>query len=181
MLGGYGLHKLTWDSADERVGDVLAVSPADAQGCGIELYVRQDGQAANLTGANVYFLWRHRRAGTQGCEPFTAVGADLGRFVVCYLAAMQPAFDQRLGPLLPLQPRRVPAQAFRLAPDGRAEQHARKLTGGVDVFQGPGKPRHLAQLRELARLGKAPCLRQPERVVRGGDAPDSSLAPQAAL
>ena len=30
MLEGYGLHTLIWDSADERLGDFLVASPADA-------------------------------------------------------------------------------------------------------------------------------------------------------
>ena len=51
MLDGYGLHHLTWDTCDERFGDVLVASPADAQGRGISLAVRQNGAAANLAGA----------------------------------------------------------------------------------------------------------------------------------
>lgn len=35
MLDGYGLHQLTWDTCDERFGDVLVASPADAGGRGI--------------------------------------------------------------------------------------------------------------------------------------------------
>ena len=49
MLDGYGHHQLTWDTCDERFGDVLVASPADAQGRGISLAVRQNGAAANLT------------------------------------------------------------------------------------------------------------------------------------
>ena len=30
MLDGYGIHTLIWDSADERLGDFLVASPADA-------------------------------------------------------------------------------------------------------------------------------------------------------
>ena len=54
MLEGYGLHTLIWDSADERLGDFLVASPADATGRGLELHVRQGGAAADLTGAEVY-------------------------------------------------------------------------------------------------------------------------------
>lgn len=36
MLDGYGLHQLTWDTCDERFGDVLVASPADARGRGTE-------------------------------------------------------------------------------------------------------------------------------------------------
>ena len=32
MLDGYGLHTIIWDSADERLGDFLVASPADATG-----------------------------------------------------------------------------------------------------------------------------------------------------
>lgn len=56
MLEGYGIHTLIWDAADERLGEWLVASPADATGRGIELHVRQGGAAANLTGANVYFI-----------------------------------------------------------------------------------------------------------------------------
>ena len=89
MLDGYGIHTLIWDSADERLGDFLVASPADAEGRGLELHVRQGGTAANLTGANVYFLWRHKMTGERGCEPMTAIDASLGQFKVFYPAAMQ--------------------------------------------------------------------------------------------
>ena len=91
MLDGYGLHTMIWDSADERFGDFLVASPADATGRGLELHVRQGGAAADLTGAEVYFLWRHKMAGTRGCEPMTEIDASLGQFVVYYPAAMQEA------------------------------------------------------------------------------------------
>jgi hypothetical protein len=91
MLDGYGLHTIIWDSADERLGDFLVTSPADAAGRGLELHVRQGGAAADLTGAEVYFLWRHKIAGTRGCEPMTEIDASLGQFVVYYPAAMQEA------------------------------------------------------------------------------------------
>ena len=58
MLEGYGLHQLTWDACNERFGDVLVASPADAGRRGISLAVRQNGAAADLTGAAVYFVWR---------------------------------------------------------------------------------------------------------------------------
>ena len=89
MLDGYGLHTMIWDSADERLGEFLVASPADANGRGLELHVRQGGAAADLTGAEVYFLWRHKMAGTRGCEPMTEIDASLGQFVVYYPAAMQ--------------------------------------------------------------------------------------------
>lgn len=89
MLDGYGLHKLVWDAADERFGDVLVASPADADGRGISLSVRQDGAAADLTGATVYFAWRHKVTGECGTEPFTTVDASAGAFEVYYPAAMQ--------------------------------------------------------------------------------------------
>lgn len=89
MLDGYGLHTMIWDSADERLGDSLVASPADANGRGLELHVRQGGAAADLTGAEVYFLWRHKMAGTRGCEPMAEIDASLGQYVVYYPAAMQ--------------------------------------------------------------------------------------------
>lgn len=89
MLDGYGLHTMIWDSADERLGDFLVASPADATGRGLELHVRQGGVAADLTGAEVYFIWRHKMAGTRGCEPMDEIDASLGQYVVYYPAAMQ--------------------------------------------------------------------------------------------
>ncbi len=91
MLDGYGLHSLVWDAADERFGDVLVTSPVDAGGRGISLAMRQGGAAANPTGATVYLVWRHKVTGERGTEPFTAVNASAGTFVVYYPAAMQEA------------------------------------------------------------------------------------------
>ncbi|WP_204206733.1 BppU family phage baseplate upper protein [Enorma massiliensis] len=91
MLDGYGLHRLVWDAADERFGDVLVASPADACGRGISLAVRQNGAAADLSGATVYFVWRHKVTGERGTELFTAVDAAAGTFEVYYPAAMQEA------------------------------------------------------------------------------------------
>lgn len=88
MLEGYGIHTLIWDAADDRLGDWLVASPADAEGRGLELHVRQGGHAADLTGASVYLVWRHRRTGTRGCEPMEEVNATLGVFSVYYPAAM---------------------------------------------------------------------------------------------
>ena len=91
MLETYGLHSLVWDTCDEYFGDVLVASPADAGGRGISLSVRQNGAAANLTGATVYFAWKHKVTGERGTEPFTAIDASAGTFEVYYPAAMQEA------------------------------------------------------------------------------------------
>ena len=91
MLDEYGLHKLVWDACDERFGDLLVASPADACGRGISLAVRQNGSAADLTGATVYFMRKHKVTGERGTEPFTAVDASVGMFEVYYSAAMQEA------------------------------------------------------------------------------------------
>lgn len=88
MLEGYGIHTLIWDAADDRLGDWLVASPADAEGRGLELHVRQGGHAADLTGASVHLVWKHRRTGTRGCEPMEEVNATLGVFSVYYPAAM---------------------------------------------------------------------------------------------
>ena len=53
--------------------------------------MRQGGAAADLTGAEVYFIWRHKMTGTRGCEPMTEIDASLGQYVVYYPAAMQEA------------------------------------------------------------------------------------------
>ncbi len=89
LLEGYGIHTLIWDAADDRLGDFLVASPADAEGRGLELHVRQGGRAADVTGADVYFIWRHKRTGRRGCEPMEEIDASLGQFLVYYPAAMQ--------------------------------------------------------------------------------------------
>ena len=88
MPDTYGLHELVWDACDERFNDILVASPADAQGRGIALTVREDGAAADLTGATVYLVWRHKVTGERGAEPFSAVDASAGTFSVFYPAAM---------------------------------------------------------------------------------------------
>lgn len=88
MLEGYGIHTLIWDAADERFGEWLVASLADVTGRGIELHVRQGGAAADLTGASVYFLWRHKKTDVRGCEPFEEIDESLGQFMVYYPAAM---------------------------------------------------------------------------------------------
>ena len=91
-LEGYGLHGLVWDRCDERFGEVLVESPADARGRGIALTVRDGAEPADLSAAKgVYLLWRHRLTRERGCEPFSAVDAAAGTFRVFYPAAMQDA------------------------------------------------------------------------------------------
>ena len=63
MLEGYELHRLVWDAAYERFGDVLVASPADSGGRGITLAVRRDGAAADLTCATTYFVWEYKVTG----------------------------------------------------------------------------------------------------------------------
>ncbi|MBQ9003960.1 MAG: BppU family phage baseplate upper protein [Eggerthellaceae bacterium] len=88
MLDAYGLHELVWDACDERFGDMLVASPADAGGRGISLAVREGGAAADLTGATLYFAWKHKATGVRGTEPFQAVNASAGTFKVFYPSAM---------------------------------------------------------------------------------------------
>ena len=83
-----GLSTLTWSQADEVFGGVLVASPADAQGRGILLKVVRDDAAVDLTGASVYLVWRHRELRKRGCEPFEAVDAVTGTYMVWYPAAM---------------------------------------------------------------------------------------------
>lgn len=83
-----GLSTLTWSQADEVFGGVLVASPADAQGRGILLKVVREDAAVDLTGASVYLVWRHRELRKRGCEPFEAVDAAAGQFMVWYPAAM---------------------------------------------------------------------------------------------
>lgn len=88
MLDNYGLHQLTWNLADQVVSDILVASPMDAEGRGIALSVRENGSAADLTGAAVYLVWTHRQTGKRGTTEFEAVDASAGTFAVYYPAAM---------------------------------------------------------------------------------------------
>lgn len=87
-LDGFGLHELVWESCDDVFAGALVASPADAEGRGIALSVRRDGEAVDLSGASVYLLWRHRATRERGCEPFDEVDAEVGAFSVFYPAAM---------------------------------------------------------------------------------------------
>lgn len=84
MLDGYGLHSLVWNRVDERFEEILVASSADAVRHGISLAVRQDGEVADLDGATVYLVWRHRVAGKRGTVAFEEVDASEGTFVVYY-------------------------------------------------------------------------------------------------
>lgn len=88
MLDNYGLHELVWNMADQVINDYFVASPSDAGGRGIALAVRQNGAAADMTGASVYLEWRHRSTGKRGAEPFVVVDAPAGAFEVYYPAAM---------------------------------------------------------------------------------------------
>ena len=54
MLETYGLHEIVWNAADQSIGGDLVASSNDVEGRGIALSVRENGVAANLTGATVY-------------------------------------------------------------------------------------------------------------------------------
>ena len=88
MLDNYGLHQLTWNLADQVVSDIFVASPMDAEGRGIALSVRENGAAADLTGATAYLAWTHRQTGKRGTTEFDAVDASAGTFEVYYPAAM---------------------------------------------------------------------------------------------
>ncbi len=70
---------------------MLVASPADADGRGISLAVKDGGSAVNLTGATVYLVWRHRVTKTQGTEMFTFVSAAAGTCKMYLPAAIQEA------------------------------------------------------------------------------------------
>lgn len=87
-LDEYGLHELVWETADDVIGDLLVASPADAQGRGILLTVKEDGAAVDLSDASVYLAWRHREAHVRGTSQFVAVDASEGEFCIFYPSAM---------------------------------------------------------------------------------------------
>ena len=73
MLDGFGLHELVWGLADQTVSDIFAASPIDAQGRGILLRVREDGEPADLQGAMAHLVWTHRQTGKRGTTEFGEV------------------------------------------------------------------------------------------------------------
>ena len=109
VLDGYGLHSLTWETCDDVLDCGLVASPADAQGRGISLAVKQNGSAADLTGAKVYLVWRHRELRKRGTTEFEAIDASAGTFVVYYPAAI-PARR------VPRGRRETPAKSGRKVP-----------------------------------------------------------------
>lgn len=88
MLETYGLHEIVWNAADQSIGGDLVASSNDVEGRGIALSVRENGAAANLTGATVYLAWNHRTTGERGTCEFDAVNAAVGTFRVYYPTAM---------------------------------------------------------------------------------------------
>ena len=90
-LDGDGLREVVWDECDAPFAGPFVASPADAEGRGIALSVTRGGEAANLTGASLYLLWRHRELRVRGCEPLEEVDAEAGKFRVYWPAAMARA------------------------------------------------------------------------------------------
>ena len=88
MLETYGLHEIVWNAADQSIGGELIASSNDVRGRGIALTVRENGAAANLSGATVYLVWCHRAMGDRGTCEFDAVDASVGKFRVYYPGAM---------------------------------------------------------------------------------------------
>ena len=87
-LDGDGLREVVWDECDAPFAGPFVASPADAEGRGIALSVTRGGEAADLTGASLYLLWRHRELRVRGCEPLEEVDAEAGKFRVYWPAAM---------------------------------------------------------------------------------------------
>ncbi|OUO45494.1 collagen-like protein [Olsenella sp. An285] len=90
-LDGDGLREVVWDECDAPFAGPFVASPADAEGRGIALSVTRGGEAADLTGASLYLLWRHRELRVRGCEPLEEVDAETGKFRVFWPAAMARA------------------------------------------------------------------------------------------
>lgn len=87
-LDGDGLREVVWDECDAPFAGPFVASPADAEGRGIALSVTRGGEAADLTGASLYLLWRHHELRVRGCEPLEEVDAEAGKFRVYWPAAM---------------------------------------------------------------------------------------------
>ena len=50
------------------MSDIFVTSLMDAQGRGILMRVREDGEPADLTGATAYLVWTHRQTGKRGTQ-----------------------------------------------------------------------------------------------------------------
>lgn len=103
-LEGWGLREVVWDACDGALSGALVASPADAQGRGIALSVVRDGAPADLTGATLWLLWRHREARRRGKSMFEEVDASAGTFKVYWPAAMachEGAVDAQVAAELP--------------------------------------------------------------------------------
>ena len=74
----------------------------------------------------------------------------------------------------------IPALAIRFSSDCRVEKLPGKFCCRFDIPQLPWKARPLAELRELARLGDAPGLRQAEGFTQK-DMPSGRFSAQASL
>lgn len=86
-IDDWALHRITLDSADQFVPNVLIANANDASGRGIDLHVTKDGAALDMTGTKVYLVWRHDN-GNQDLTQFTAVDSGSGHFKVYYPNAM---------------------------------------------------------------------------------------------
>ena len=74
----------------------------------------------------------------------------------------------------------IPTLAIRFSSDCRVEKLPGKFCCRFDIPQFPWKARPLAELRELARLGDAPGLRQAEGFTQT-DMPSGRFSAQASL
>lgn len=86
----HGLTEIDWTEIDQGMGPLLA-SPADVGGRGIRVFIGPGGAGADLAGATVWLLWRHRQTHAAGAEPFEGAAGQVGVFCVRYPEAMAAA------------------------------------------------------------------------------------------
>lgn len=87
-VDAWALKRITLDTADGSIPDVLIAHEGDANGRGIALSVVQGGVPADMAGMAVYLAWGHE-GGSQGLTEFAAVDAAAGKWKVYYPEAMQ--------------------------------------------------------------------------------------------
>lgn len=94
MLDSFGLQEVVWDTCDQHIENDIFISPADHEGRGIALTVRDGGNDLDLTGCHVYLVWRHSLTRSRGTFEFDAVDASKGKFTLYYPDAMQASEEE---------------------------------------------------------------------------------------
>jgi hypothetical protein len=86
---GWRMTRITLDSADQFIGDIIIAEEGDVDGRGILLSVTDGGAPVSMTGMKVYLAWGNKSTGGQGLTAFTAVSAAGGTWRVTFPQGMR--------------------------------------------------------------------------------------------